>query len=67
MPNVPSQTLPTTKSINKIKTYGECDAFATGLAIAFAYKGRANAKKRVRTKGWYLKTYNGRKLQNLQM
>ena len=67
MPNVPSQTLPTTKLINKIKTYGECDAFATGLAIAFAYKVRANAKKRVRTKGWYLKTYNGRKLQNLQM
>ena len=45
MPSVPPQTLPTTKSINKIKTYGECDAFATGLAIAFAYKGRANAKK----------------------
>ena len=67
MPSVPPQTLPTTKSINKIKTYGEFDAFATGLAIAFAYKGRANAKKRVRTKGWYLKTYNGRKLQNLQM
>jgi len=36
-------------------------------ALPFAYKGRANAKKRVRTKGWYLKTYNGRKLQNLQL
>jgi hypothetical protein len=24
-------------------------------------------EKRVRTKGWYLKTYNSRKLQNLQM
>ncbi len=29
-------------------------------------EGRANAiRKRVRTKGWYLKTYNGRKLQKL--
>ncbi len=38
---------------------------------AFAWQmdgGRANAiRKRVRIKGWYLKTNNGRKLQNLQV
>ncbi len=53
----PPQTQPTTKkSINRIKTY------------AFAYGRRANPiRKRVRTKGWYLKTYKGRKLQNLQL
>jgi len=37
------------------------------LPLHSPIKDEPMQKKRVRTKGWYLKTYNGRKLQNLQM